>query len=157
MEARKRHLLCTIHRFITDSLAVAAEAVAFGSTNPGHWETLGAFAERDGIDHVARVIARSSGSQGPSLAWWRCTVLLSMEVSTEQAVAAARELIAIEEAGGGPTFDEGRHRIDVSRAIAFLETHLRKLDVDEATGDELRAVQRVTREVRMAKLQGGVR
>jgi hypothetical protein len=157
METRRRHSSCTIRRIVRDPLALAAEAVAFGSAKPGHWKALGAFAERDGIDHVARVIARNSGSNGPSLAWWRCTLLLSMEISTVQATAAARELLAIEAAGGGPTFDEQRHRMDVLRAIAFLETHLRRLDADDATTDELQAVQRVTREVGMARLAGRAR
>lgn len=102
---------------VSDQLAMAAEAVAFGSNNESHWQTLAAFAQRDGIDHVAALLTRYGDARGPTRAWWRCTLLLSMEIAAEDSLRLTRELVAIEEAGGGPPFNAERQALQVRGAI----------------------------------------
>lgn len=136
---------------VFDQLAVAAEAVAFGSSNESHWQTLAAFAQRDGIDHVAAQLARYGDARGPTRAWWRCTLLLSMEIAAEDSLRLTRELVAIEEAGGGPAFNCERHALQVRGAIQYLEAHLRQTCAGTASSLEQSAAEMVVQAARIAR------
>src|SRR5262245_16216844 len=97
-----------------EQLSVAAEAVMLGSAHEGHWETLAAFVQDQGLDHVLHTLT-SERNAPPSREWWRQMLLLSVATCTnqnaDQAVHATRNLIAIERSGGGPLFDVERHAL----------------------------------------------
>jgi hypothetical protein len=155
MGHRQRREGLSIRTLLGDRFVVAAEAVVCGSVHESHWDTLLAFAERDGIDEVAQALARHEDFKGRSREWWRCLLLLAAEVSEEQALRLTRELIMIEEAGGGPSFDVDRHALEVSGAVRYLQTHLQRVGEGVASEKEQRAVGALVQAVRVARVRRG--
>ena len=157
MGHRARHTESSIRVLLEQSgdVGEAAAAVVHGSGHEAHWQTLEAFAARDGIDSVAQALARTSDFKGPSREWWRCTLLLRTELSAEQALHVTRELCAIEEAGSGPAFDGERHALQVGDAVRWLEAHGKSVMAGAAGRVECSAVASVMLAVRVARAGGG--
>lgn len=138
-----------------DQIAVAAEAVACGSAHDGHWATLAAFAEHEGLDRVAEMLVELQGSPRPTRLWWRHTLVLCGSCSSEQAVQATEALIAVEANGGGPSFEVDRHALRVSSALRFLQDHLARVLTGDASNEECAAACQAIDTVRLARARLG--
>jgi hypothetical protein len=135
-----------------DQLMVAAETTAYGSDEHIHWQMITRYTERDGLDRVAQLLAAEGAGRGATRAWWRATLLLgTTALSKDEALRVTSELVAIEDAGGGPESEIGRHMVLVRGAIWFLQGHLARVREEVATRDELVAVAGVVRAARLAR------
>lgn len=140
-------------RSLMDPLAVAAEAVVAGRGLEADWDTLAAISARDGVDAVAARLAALAHPEGPGFRWWRCSLLLSMELPAPEALALANELIEIEGLGEGPPFDPDRHALEVSAAVRFLQDHLQRVLAGLTDAHERRCVAAVVRAAQLARAQ----
>ncbi len=153
------------HGLFLEELSVAAEAVLLGCAHEGHWETLAAFVQRQGIDCVLQTLTRERRA-APSREWWRQMLLLSVATcgsrsadqhgsqGADQAVRLMRNLIAIERSGGGPAFDVERHALLVSSAVRYLQSHLARVYAGDARAAEIAAVGEVVDAARVAGVKG---
>lgn len=103
------------------------------------------------------MLTQRGDATGPTREWWRCTLLLSTELSVEIAAQVTRELIMIEADGGGPAFNVERHALQVSATLRWLQAHLKRLYDGEATQAERVAAEDVVQVARVARarLVGG--